>query len=181
MANYTSSNEPIGGELEESVLRRQCRQGNEKLRKALVDSGYVANHAPRREIIEETRDDKVIFQLRQKIIALEKKIFRLEKCSLRDKTRKLVCNDIIHEICLYYSLSKEELLSRRRDLAVVRPRQVCMFLCKELTRNSLPEIGRRVGGVDHTTVLHGVRAIKLLIKKSQEIANDVVTLRARLE
>ena len=62
-----------------------------------------------------------------------------------------------------YNVSRSDLLSSRRTANVVRPRQVAMYLAKTLTLRSLPEIGRRFGGRDHTTVLHAVRKIEALV------------------
>ncbi len=60
-------------------------------------------------------------------------------------------------ICRYFGISQIELLSERRERAIVRPRQIAMYLAKTLTLRSLPDIGRRFGGRDHTTVLHAIR------------------------
>lgn len=65
-----------------------------------------------------------------------------------------------------YGITRMELLSSRRTNQVVRPRQIAMYLCKMMTPRSLPEIGRRFGGKDHTTVLHAVRKIEA--RRSQD-------------
>ena len=62
-------------------------------------------------------------------------------------------------MCEYFSISHNELVGKRRDQKVVKPRQVAMFLCKELTGASYPEIGSEFGGRDHTTVMHSCRKI----------------------
>ena len=71
--------------------------------------------------------------------------------------------------------------SERRARAVARPRQVAMFLSKQLTSRSLPEIGRKFGGRDHTTVMHAVRRIEDLKQSDIAIAEDVDLLRRTLE
>ena len=63
-------------------------------------------------------------------------------------------------VCEYFSVTKKDLLGRRRDQKIVRPRQIAMFLCKELTGASYPEIGNAFGGKDHTTVMHACRKIE---------------------
>jgi len=73
------------------------------------------------------------------------------------------------------------MLSPRRARAVARPRQVAMFLSKALTSKSLPEIGRRFGGRDHTTVIHAVKKIEELKSVDSQIAEDVELLRRMLE
>jgi len=79
----------------------------------------------------------------------------------------------------YYALKMADLLSARRAREVARPRQVAMYLAKKLTPRSLPEIGRRFGGRDHTTVMHAVKRIEELRAADSELNNDVVHL-ARL-
>jgi chromosomal replication initiator protein len=71
--------------------------------------------------------------------------------------------------------------SARRARAVARPRQVAMFLCKQMTPRSLPEIGRKFGGRDHTTVMHAVRKIEELRSNDRTLAEDIELLRRMLE
>jgi chromosomal replication initiator protein len=71
--------------------------------------------------------------------------------------------------------------SARRARVVARPRQVAMFLSKQLTQRSLPEIGRKFGGRDHTTVMHAVRKIEELKTTDSSFAEDVDLLRRMLE
>jgi chromosomal replication initiator protein len=70
--------------------------------------------------------------------------------------------------------------SERRARAVARPRQVAMFLAKQLTQRSLPEIGRKFGGRDHTTVLHAVKKVEELMANDQGFAEDIELLRRTL-
>lgn len=90
---------------------------------------------------------------------------------------KLVSMDnIIRTVGEYYKIKVSELLSKRRNRSVARPRQVAMALCKELTNHSLPEIGEAFGGRDHTTVLHACRQIKSLRESGRDIAEDYLNL-----
>lgn len=77
---------------------------------------------------------------------------------------------------LHYEVSQVDLLSDRRTHKVVLPRQVAMYLAKTLTLKSLPEIGRRFGGRDHTTVLHAVRKITALREQDPVVASDLQRL-----
>jgi chromosomal replication initiator protein len=70
--------------------------------------------------------------------------------------------------------------SERRARAVARPRQVAMFLSKQLTQRSLPEIGRKFGGRDHTTVMHAVKKVEELMANDQAFAEDIELLRRTL-
>lgn len=90
---------------------------------------------------------------------------------------KLVSMDnIIRTVGEYYKIKVSELLSKRRNRSVARPRQVAMALCKELTNHSLPEIGEAFGGRDHTTVLHACRQVKLLRGQSVDLEEDFLNL-----
>ncbi len=90
---------------------------------------------------------------------------------------KLVSIDnIIKTVGEYYKIKVSELLSKRRNRSVARPRQVAMALCKELTNHSLPEIGDAFGGRDHTTVLHACRLVKQLVESGTDIAEDFSNL-----
>lgn len=88
--------------------------------------------------------------------------------------------DILCAAGNHFGIKKMDLLSNRRARGLVRARQVVMFLSKEMTTRSLPEIGRLLGGKDHTTVLHGVRKIAALIAAGDPIAADVEAIRASL-
>lgn len=81
----------------------------------------------------------------------------------------------------HFNIPLKEMTSKRRAREVVRPRQVAMYLSKQLTRQSLPEIGRRFGGRDHTTVLHAVRQIEKLRAIDGDINAAVTALQISLE
>ncbi len=100
---------------------------------------------------------------------------------LRASERKVTIDEIIRKVADHYNLRMSDLLSARRARQVARPRQVAMYLAKTLTSKSLPEIGRRFGGRDHTTVIHAVRKIEELKKTDNQIAEDVELLRRMLE
>ncbi len=90
---------------------------------------------------------------------------------------KLVSMDnIMRTVAEYYKIKVSDLLSKRRNRSVARPRQVAMALCKELTNHSLPEIGEAFGGRDHTTVMHACRQVKALREGGSDIAEDFANL-----
>ncbi len=99
---------------------------------------------------------------------------------LRANARKVSIDDIQRKVAEHYNIRMAEMSSARRARAVARPRQVAMFLAKRLTSRSLPEIGRKFGNRDHTTVLHGVRRIEELIQSDVSLAEDVRMLEAAL-
>lgn len=95
--------------------------------------------------------------------------------------KRVKIEDIQRVVARQYNVSRSDLLSSRRTANVVRPRQVAMYLSKVLTLRSLPEIGRRFGGRDHTTVLHAVRKIEALVGKDNSLADEVELLKRQLQ
>ena len=95
--------------------------------------------------------------------------------------RRVKIEDIQRVVARQYNVSRSDLLSSRRTANVVRPRQVAMYLAKTLTLRSLPEIGRRFGGRDHTTVLHAVRKIEALVSKDIALSDEVELLKRQLQ
>jgi chromosomal replication initiator protein len=95
--------------------------------------------------------------------------------------KRVRIEDIQRVVARQYNVSRADLLSSRRTANVVRPRQVAMYLAKVLTLRSLPEIGRRFGGRDHTTVLHAVRKIENLAGNDSAFADEIETLKRLLQ
>jgi chromosomal replication initiator protein len=100
---------------------------------------------------------------------------------LRANDRRITIDEIQKRVAEHYNIRLSDMHSARRARAVARPRQVAMFLCKQLTPRSLPEIGRKFGGRDHTTVMHAVRKIEELRAADRTLAEDVELLRRMLE
>lgn len=90
--------------------------------------------------------------------------------------KRIRIEDIQRAVSRHYNVSRTELLSNRRKRAIVRPRQIAMYLAKTLTLRSLPEIGRRFGGRDHTTVLHAVKKIEGLSDTDEKLAREIELL-----
>lgn len=88
--------------------------------------------------------------------------------------------DIVLATCRHFEMSYADIISPRRDMASVLPRQISMYLAKKLTTRSLPEIGRRIGDRDHTTVLHAVRKIEGLVERGHAVTVDIDVIRNRL-
>jgi chromosomal replication initiator protein len=95
--------------------------------------------------------------------------------------KRVKIEDIQRVVARQYNVSRADLLSSRRTANVVRPRQVAMYLAKTLTLRSLPEIGRRFGGRDHTTVLHAVRKIENLVSTDTALAEEIELLKRQLQ
>jgi len=100
---------------------------------------------------------------------------------LRASERKVSVEEIQRRVAEHYNIRLSEMIGPKRVRTLARPRQVAMYLCKQLTSRSLPEIGRRFGGRDHTTVMHGVKRIEELRVQDGQIAEDLEMLRRALE
>ena len=91
--------------------------------------------------------------------------------------RRVRIEDIQRVVAKHYNVSRQELVSNRRTRVIVKPRQIAMYLAKSLTPRSFPEIGRRFGGRDHTTVLHAVRKIEDLISGDTKLSHEIELLK----
>jgi chromosomal replication initiator protein len=94
--------------------------------------------------------------------------------------RRIKIEDILRIVSRHYAVSKQDILSQRRHRSVVRPRQVGMYLAKHLTSRSLPEIGRRFGDRDHTTVLHAIRKIDKEVGENPRLKDEIEDLKRQL-
>ncbi|MCP9481046.1 chromosomal replication initiator protein DnaA [Shimia sp. CNT1-13L.2] len=100
---------------------------------------------------------------------------------LRASERKISVEEIQRRVAEHYNIRLSDMIGPKRVRTLARPRQIAMYLCKQLTSRSLPEIGRRFGGRDHTTVMHGVKRIEELRAQDGQIAEDLELLRRTLE
>ena len=95
--------------------------------------------------------------------------------------RRIRIEDIQKIVAGHYNVSKHDLLSARRTRAIVRPRQIAMYLAKTMTPRSFPEIGKRFGGRDHTTVLHAVRKVEELAADDETLAQEIELLKRLIQ
>ncbi|WP_090732889.1 chromosomal replication initiator protein DnaA [Paracoccus homiensis] len=100
---------------------------------------------------------------------------------LRTNDRKISIDDIQRKVAEHYNIRLADMMGPKRARNVARPRQIAMYLSKQLTSRSLPEIGRRFGGRDHTTIMHGVRKIEELSTEDTSLAEDIAMLKRLLE
>ena len=100
---------------------------------------------------------------------------------LRASERKITVEEIQRKVSEHYNIRLSDMIGPKRVRTYARPRQVAMYLAKQLTSRSLPEIGRRFGGRDHTTVMHGVKRIEDLKVQDGQVAEDLEMLRRALE
>ena len=99
---------------------------------------------------------------------------------LRASDRNVTVEEIQRKVAEHYNIRLADMIGPKRVRTIARPRQIAMFLAKELTSRSLPEIGRRFGGRDHTTIIHGVRKVETLCDDDPQIAEDLQLLRRLL-
>ena len=100
---------------------------------------------------------------------------------LRASDRKLTIEEIQRKVAEHYNIRLSDMIGPKRVRTIARPRQIAMYLAKQLTPRSLPEIGRRFGGRDHTTIMHGVRKIEELMSTDSQLADDLQLLRRLLQ
>jgi chromosomal replication initiator protein len=93
------------------------------------------------------------------------------------KPRRVWISDIQDAVAEHYGITVSDLISDRRAVAIARPRQIAMALCRELTLRSYPEIGRRFGDRDHSTIIHACKRIRELREKEAELDADVIAIR----
>jgi chromosomal replication initiator protein len=100
---------------------------------------------------------------------------------LRASDRKVTIDEIQRRVAEHYNVRLADMTGPKRLRTIARPRQVAMYLAKTLTMRSLPEIGRKFGGRDHTTIMHGVRKIEELMATDSQLADDLDMLRRILQ
>ncbi len=100
---------------------------------------------------------------------------------LRANDRRISIDDIQKQVAAHFNIRLADMHSARRARSIARPRQVAMYLAKQLTSRSLPEIGRKFGGRDHTTVMHAVRKVEELRDTDASFAEDLELLKRMLQ
>ena len=115
-------------------------------------------------------------QFNQAAVTLDLAALVLRDMQANPDGSRIKIDDILKIIGRHFNVGRTDLLSPRRARSVVVPRQIGMYLAKKMTARSLPEIGRRFGGRDHSTVLHAVRKIEELVKTDDKLAREVALL-----
>ena len=105
---------------------------------------------------------------------------KILKDFISSNNKSINIESIQNIVASYFNLNIQEMLSQRRSRSLARPRQIAMYLAKQYTTNSLPDIGRRFSNRDHTTVIHAVKKIDELIRKDNQIKEDVMEIKKRL-
>lgn len=172
---------PMDYDLRQSILRK--RVGEEHMQ----DSGFVvpdsvmeflANRLTEsgRELEGAIVRMRAAWHLTAEPITVEGAEYIVRDLMHGAEPKHIKMDDILRTITKHFGVNRSELLSARRNRSIVRPRQIGMYLAKQLTSRSLPEIGRRFGNRDHTTVLHAIRKIDQLIKEDPSLREEVELL-----
>ena len=105
---------------------------------------------------------------------------KILKDFINHSNKSVSTESIQNIVASYFNLNLHEMLSARRSRSLARPRQIAMYLVKQYTTCSLPEIGRKFSNRDHTTVIHAVKKIEELIKKDNEIKQNIMEIKKKL-
>lgn len=171
-------------------LRRQILQRRAS-DKAATDPGFVVPDAVidflATELTEGGRELEgamtrihAAYRLTSQPVTLETAEYIIADLVRGKEPKRVKIDDILRVVTKHFGVNRADLLSSRRNRSIVRPRQIGMYLAKSLTSRSLPEIGRRFGGRDHTTVLHAIRKIDELIEADSSLREDVEILKRLL-
>ena len=153
------------------VSREEAERGSEALMVAILKAkGHPIPERPKRQYPPQ--------------LSVFREAVRLPEpcphCGAPTKPSAVMVAHIQHTVASYYGIEPGAMKSAQRGFEVSRPRQVAMYLSSVLTPKSLPEIGRRFGGRDHTTVIHAIKAVKARMASDAEVLLDVEVLKERL-
>ena len=123
---------------------------------------------------------RAAFHLTAEPITLERAEYIVRDLMRGVEPKRVKIDDILRIVSKHFGINRSDLLSVRRNRSIVRPRQIGMYLAKSLTSRSLPEIGRRFGNRDHTTVLHAIRKVEQLMKDDSSLREEVELLKRLL-
>ena len=120
------------------------------------------------------------YRLTAEPITIERAEYIVRDLMSSSEPKRIKIDDILKIISKHFGVNRSDLLSNRRNRSIVRPRQIGMYLAKNLTSRSLPEIGRRFGNRDHTTVLHAIRKVEQLMADDTTLKEEVELLKRLL-
>lgn len=123
---------------------------------------------------------RAAYRLTNEPITVERAEFIVRDLMSSAEPRRIKIDDILKMITKHFGVNRSDLLSSRRNRSIVRPRQIGMYLAKNLTSRSLPEIGRRFGNRDHTTVLHAIRKVEELMADDLSLKEEIDLLKRLL-
>jgi len=167
---------PTNYELRLNILKKKLELLNHNISENVLEflAGKIKNNI--RELEGALNRIWANYELTGKKISLENtKELLSDLLSAREKTISI--DEIQKQVSSYYNLLQTDMQSSRRSINIARPRQIAMYLCKNLTNFSYPEIGKAFGGKDHTTVIHAVKKIELLLDNDQLLIKQIKDLK----
>jgi chromosomal replication initiator protein len=172
-------------ELRHKILEKRATEATNETRGLDISERVLAFLAERltesgRELEGAVHRLRASFQLTDEAVTLETAEQIVRDLMRGAEPRRVRIDDILRTVSKHYGVNRGDLLSGRRNRSIVRPRQIGMYLAKLLTSRSLPEIGRRFGNRDHTTVLHAIRKIEQLMNDDTQLREEVELLKRLL-
>ena len=166
---------PLTYELRLGILQAKAEQKSMKLTSEVLEflADKITNNVREMEgalnrlaVHASLQDSEVTVDLAKDVL----------KDLLRTNSRKITIDEIQKKVVEHYNIKLSDMHSPRRSRSVARPRQVAMYLAKSITTRSLPEIGRKFGGRDHTTVIHAIKTIEEIMVNDPSLAEDIELL-----
>ena len=172
-------------ELRHKILLKRAQEACAETRGLNVSDTVLAFLAERltesgRELEGAVHRLRASYQLTDEPVTLETAEQIVRDLMRGAEPRRVRIDDILRTVSKHYGVNRGDLLSGRRNRSIVRPRQIGMYLAKPLTSRSLPEIGRRFGNRDHTTVLHAIRKIEQLMNDDNQLREEIELLKRLL-
>ena len=166
---------PLTYELRLGILQAKAEQKSIKLKQEVMEflANKITNNVREMEgalnrlaVHASIQDSEISVDLVKDVL----------KDLLRTNSRKITIDEIQKKVVEHYNIKLSDMHSPRRSRSVARPRQVAMYLAKSITTRSLPEIGRKFGGRDHTTVIHAIKTIEEIMVNDPNLAEDIELL-----
>ena len=177
---------PLDYELRLKILNKRANEKNQADNNFSISDSVLEFLAARltesgRELEGAITRIYAAFQLTEQTLTLETAEHIIRDLMRGKEPKRVKIDDILRIVSKHFGVSRGDILSQRRNRSIVWPRQIGMFLAKSLTSRSLPEIGRRFGGRDHTTVLHAIRKIEGQIQEDAALREEVEILKRLLK
>ncbi len=166
--------------LEKSITDEQREDPNFAVPDTVID--FLASRLTQggRELEGAIIRVRAVYRLTAEPINLDRAEYIVRDLMSTTEPKRIKIDDILKIVSKHFGVNRSDLLSSRRNRSVVRPRQIGMYLAKKLTSRSLPEIGRRFGNRDHTTVLHAIRKVEQLMSDDDGLKGEVELLKRLL-
>ena len=177
---------PMETELRRKILEKCIATERQEDKEFAVPDAVVEFLAHRlteggRELEGAINRARAAVRLTAEPITIEKAEFIVRDLMSSIEPKRIKIDDILRIVSKHFGVNRADLLSNRRNRSIVRPRQIGMYLAKSLTSRSLPEIGRRFGNRDHTTVLHAIRKVEQLMSDDSGMKEEVELLKRLLQ